>query len=123
MLLATYRSKRDFARTPEPRGSHARPSKALIFVVQIPQMPPKVRNTRSRTCGGTGLSSLLPIHSSTVRAIIFVPAPDVLDPARREHAHHHHANQRADEQTNQHAIEKFHVSPNSNFAKLRIMYF
>jgi bifunctional non-homologous end joining protein LigD len=36
MLLETYRGKRDFARTPEPRGSHARPSRALIFVVQKP---------------------------------------------------------------------------------------
>jgi bifunctional non-homologous end joining protein LigD len=34
MPLETYRRKRDFARTPEPRGSRARGSKALRFVVQ-----------------------------------------------------------------------------------------
>jgi bifunctional non-homologous end joining protein LigD len=34
MPLETYRSKRDFGRTPEPRGSRARRSKALTFVVQ-----------------------------------------------------------------------------------------
>ncbi len=34
MPLETYRRKRDFARTPEPRGSRARRSKALSFVVQ-----------------------------------------------------------------------------------------
>jgi bifunctional non-homologous end joining protein LigD len=34
MPLDTYRRKRDFARTPEPRGARARQSKALTFVVQ-----------------------------------------------------------------------------------------
>ena len=34
MPLDTYRRKRDFARTPEPRGVRARQSKALTFVVQ-----------------------------------------------------------------------------------------
>src|SRR6266849_2134435 len=80
----------------------------MILVAHSQQMPPNRSNTRSRTLGGTGSSSSLPIHSGILRLILFALVISVGPFRTHQRGADNGADGAADDQADAYAAEKFH---------------